>query len=127
MQAALFGYFSSTLDAVILDAKAQGKYDDGIVALKGMSSVKLTHQEVIHKDAASGTPTPSTPPPVGSRPHPCPVCRRPCPCCVPPGGLQGLAAHFARTGNSFRVVSALTGPLCTLHMHKWGYALTRLL
>lgn len=58
VQAALFGYFSSTLDAVVLDAKTRGAYDDGIVALKGMSSVKLTHEAVIHTDAASGAPCP---------------------------------------------------------------------
>lgn len=56
-QALLFAYFSSTLDAVITQAKASGAFDDGIVTIKGMTSVTLEHEEVIHTDAASGAKT----------------------------------------------------------------------
>ena len=51
-QDVLFSYFSSTLDAVILDAKARGAFNDGIITLD--SSMTLVCEEVVHTDPASG-------------------------------------------------------------------------
>lgn len=50
----MFAYFSSTLDAVITAAKSRGDFDNGIVTLKGMTSIELVHQDVVHKDRFSG-------------------------------------------------------------------------
>ena len=54
LQECMFAYFSSTLDAVITAAKSRGDFDNGIVTLKGMTSIELMHQDVVHKDRFSG-------------------------------------------------------------------------
>ena len=54
VQECMFAYFSSTLDAVITAAKSRGDFDNGIVTLKGMTSIELMHQDVVHKDRFSG-------------------------------------------------------------------------
>jgi hypothetical protein len=54
LQECLFAYFSSTLDAVITAAKSRGQFDNGIVSLKGMTSIELVHQDVVHTDRFSG-------------------------------------------------------------------------
>lgn len=56
LQACLFSYFSATMDAVIVAAKSRGTFDNGIVTLKGMTSVKLMHEELVHTDTFSGMP-----------------------------------------------------------------------
>jgi len=54
----LFDYFTSTLDAVVRDAKADGSFDDGIVQLKYDDiTIEEPYPVLLHKDPLSGAPT----------------------------------------------------------------------